>query len=79
MKQSNFEKIIMPRPAYGFRYAAVTYRIRFHFHLTSREFPAIRVQPIAAARGRRQTDGRTDRHCASFHNVPPYGGRGIII
>ena len=38
-------------------------RIHFHFHLASREFPAVRiytVQPISAARDARQTDGWMD-------------------
>jgi len=42
-------------------------RILFHFHLASREFPAVNVQPIATAR--HATDRRTDRHRASFHNA----------
>jgi len=57
----------MPRPAYGFCYTLVTYLMEYVSlspcvtGIPRRLRTGIRVQPIAAARGTRQTDGRTDR------------------
>ena len=67
---SNYEKNVIPDLSTVFMPRYLFNLIRFHFRLVSREFPAIRVQPIAAVRGMRQTDRRTDRH-----NAPTYAGR----
>jgi len=55
-------KLLCRRPADGFLLCLCylfNWILRFHFHLVSREFPTVRVQPIAVVRGMRQTDGET--------------------
>jgi len=91
LKQGNFEKIAMPRPAYSF----VTYLMEyaFTFAFASRELPPISVGlccivramglgflglSVLGVRLRHATDRQTDRHRTSFHNATSYGGRGLL-
>ena len=51
----------------------------YRLHMTvSHVFGNVFRRSEVTSNSNRQTDGRTDRHRPSFHNAPPYGGRGII-
>jgi len=79
----------MPQHAYGF-YAPVTYLMKYAFTFTLRHrnsppsaYIGVRVQPIAAARGTRRTDGRTDTGLhfimvGAFHIMPLWSGHNNI-